>query len=157
MRRAGGFTLVEIAIAVFIMLLLLLVAVPSLSGVMTDRRLRRSLDDMNSLVRQAQERSAIERRAYLIVLDKDQLLLRPEELRKNEAKTSTRALKLRKGDTFALELPAAMQKDVPAQWIFWPSGNCELAVVTFHGADGSWTAKYSPLSARPEIGHYAAK
>lgn len=157
MRCAGAFTLVEIAIAVFIMLLLLLVAVPSLSGVMADRRLRRSLDEMNSLVRQAQERSAVERRAYLIVWDKDRLLLRPEELRKDDAGTPTTVLKLRKGDAFHLELPAAMQKGAPAHWIFWPSGNCELAIVNFRGADGSWTAKYSPLTARAEIAHYATK
>lgn len=157
MRRAGAFTLVEIAIAVFIMLLLLLVAVPSLSGVLADRRLRRSLDDMNSLVRQAQERSAVERRAYLIVWDKDRLLLEPEELRKDESTTPAAILKLRKGDAFALELPAALQKEAPAQWIFWPSGNCELAIVKFHGRDGSWSAKYSPLTARGALTHYAAK
>lgn len=156
MRRAGGFTLVEIAIAVFIMLLLLLVAIPSLSGVMADRRLRRSLNDMNSLVRQAQERSATERRAYLIVWDKERLLLRPEELRKGDPKTST-VLKMRRGDALQLELPAALQKENPGQWIFWPSGNCELAVVKFRGPDGSWSAKYSPLTARAELTYYAAK
>ena len=61
-----AFTLVEIVLAVFILMLLLLLAVPSLNGVLADRRLRHSLDSFNNLVRQAQERSVAERRPYLI-------------------------------------------------------------------------------------------
>src|SRR5438034_11706350 len=57
MRHCRAFTLVEIVLAVFILMLLVLLAVPSLNGVLADRRLRRSLDSFNNLVRQAQERS----------------------------------------------------------------------------------------------------
>ena len=51
-------------------MLLLMLAVPSLSGVIANRRLKQSLDSFNQLVRQAQERSVTERRAYLIVWGK---------------------------------------------------------------------------------------
>ena len=81
MQRFRAFTLIEIALSIFILLLLLLLAVPSLSGVIADRRLKQSLDSFNQLVRQAQERSVTERRAYLIVLGKNSVLLRPETLR----------------------------------------------------------------------------
>src|SRR5437773_10850924 len=67
MRHRRGFTLVEIVIAIFILLLLVLLAVPSLNGVLADKRLHRSLDRFNDLVRQAHERSLAEHRAYLIV------------------------------------------------------------------------------------------
>src|SRR2546430_10264686 len=53
MRRQRGFTLVEVIIAVFILLLLLTLAVPSLNGVLADKRLHRSLDRFNELVRQS--------------------------------------------------------------------------------------------------------
>jgi len=53
-QRCRAFTLIEIAIAVFILLLVVLLAVPSVNGVLADRRLRRSFDNMNDLVRQAQ-------------------------------------------------------------------------------------------------------
>ena len=56
MQRARGFTLVEIVIAVAILSVVLLMAVPSLSGVIADRKLRASLDSFNNLVRQALER-----------------------------------------------------------------------------------------------------
>src|SRR6266699_1370233 len=61
MRPRRAFTLIEIVITVFILMLVLLLAVPSLNGVLADKRLRRSLDGFNNLVRQAQERSVAER------------------------------------------------------------------------------------------------
>ena len=78
MQRFRAFTLIEIALSIFILLLLLMLAVPSLSGVIANRRLKQSLDSFNQLVRQAQERSVTERRAYLIVWGKNSVLLRPE-------------------------------------------------------------------------------
>jgi hypothetical protein len=66
-------------------------------------------------------------------------------------------MRLRKGNAFVLNLPAALAEEHPADWVFWPSGTCEPAVVTFKGPDGSWTAKYSTLSVRPELTNYAAR
>ena len=154
-RNRQGFTLIEISISVFIMLLLLVMAVPSLSGVMADRRLRRSFDDLNKLVRMAQERSIADRRPYLIAWQKDHLVLRPEAFTKDEEPGPTATLQLHKGDAFLLSLPAALTEDPPAEWAFWPSGTCEPAVVSFKGVDGSWTAKYSSLTARGELSNYA--
>src|SRR5437762_13324387 len=77
-QRFRAFTLIEIALSIFILMLLLMLAVPSLSGVIASRRLKQSLDGFNNLVRQAQERSVTERRAYLIVWRKSGVLLRPE-------------------------------------------------------------------------------
>ncbi len=145
--------MIEISISVFILLLLLLIAVPSLSGVMADRRLRRSLDDMNRLVHEAQDRSVSEHRSYLIVWNEESLALRPEAAVKKEEEP-TSVYKIRRGDAFQLSLPVALEKKPPAEWIFWSSGACEPAVVSFKGADGSWTAKYSPLTARAELTKY---
>ncbi|MDQ6809364.1 MAG: hypothetical protein M3Z64_08070 [Verrucomicrobiota bacterium] len=153
MRGTRAFTLIEISISVFILLLLIMVAVPSLSGVMADRRLRRSLDDLNRLVHQAQDRSISEHRPYLIVWGKDALALLPEAATKDEEKNAF-VLKLRRGDAYQLGLPAALEKDPPGQWIFWSSGACEPAVITFKGVDGSWVANYSPLTARAELAKY---
>src|SRR5438309_5429719 len=84
MRRQRGFTLVEVIIAVFILLLLLTLAVPSLNGVLADKRLHRSLDRFNELVRQAHERSLGEHRAYLIVWNDVQISLQPAAFLKTE-------------------------------------------------------------------------
>jgi len=155
-QNRQAFTLIEIAIAVFILLLLLLLAVPSINGVFADRRLQRSLDALNNLVRTAQERSVADRRPYLILWDEDRLVLRAEAVNKDEDPAPTAILPLQKGDAFILKLPAALVDDPPAQWIFWPSGTCEPAIVSYKGVDGSWTANYSSLTARPELSRYAA-
>lgn len=149
--------MIELAIAVFILLLILMLAVPSISGVMADRRLRRSLDDLNQLVREAQDRSMGERRPYLIAWDGDQIVLRPEALAKGESEEPIAKLRLRPGDAYLLELPAALREEPPAEWIFWPSGTCEPARVKFKGEDGAWTANYSSITARPELAFYAAR
>src|SRR5437588_289644 len=52
---------------------------------------------------------------------------------------------------------ALLAEKYPAEWIFWPSGTCEPAIVRFQGPAGSWTANYSPLTARPEITNYAVR
>jgi type II secretory pathway pseudopilin PulG len=156
-QRLRAFTLIEIALSIFILLLLLLLAVPSLTGVVSNRRLRQSLDGFNQLVRQAQERSVTERRAYLIVWGKSSVLLRPEVLTKDEEDKPTAMLRLPKGSWIKVSLPAALIGKPPAEWIFWPSGTCEPAIVQFKGPAGTWTADYSPLTAQPELTQYAAR
>jgi len=156
-RRWLAFTLIEIVLSVFILMLLLLLAVPSLSGVLANNRLRRSLNGFNNLVREAQERSVAERRAYLIVWREKGVLLRPEVFAKGQEAGATAELKLDRGETLILKLPAALTNKPPAEWIFWPSGTCEPATVQFKGAAGSWTANYLPLTARPEVTSYAAR
>ena len=157
MQRFRGFTLIEIALSIFILLLLLVLAVPSLSGVIANRRLKQSLDSFNQLVRQAQERSVTERRAYLIVLGKNIVLLRPEVFAEDEEEKPTSVFRLSKGSWLKLSLPAALADKHPAEWIFWPSGNCEPAVVQFKSPAGAWTANYSPLTAQPNLTQYAAR
>ncbi len=138
-------------------MLLLMLAVPSLSGVIASRRLKQSLDGFNNLVQRAQERSVTERRPYLIVWRKSGVLLRPEVFGEDEEVKPTAELRLSKGNVLKLWLPAALAEKHPAEWIFWPSGNCEPATVQFRGPAGVWAASYSPLTAQPEITQYAAR
>jgi type II secretory pathway pseudopilin PulG len=156
-QRFRAFTLIEIALSIFILMLLLMLAVPSLTGVFSSRRLKQSLDQFNSLVRQAHERSVLERRPYLIVWAKSGVLLRPEAFAEGEEAKATAELRLNKGTLLKLSLPAALVNNHPWEWIFWPSGNCEPATVQFRGPTGQWAANYSPLTAQPQIIQYAAR
>jgi type II secretory pathway pseudopilin PulG len=156
-QRFRAFTLIEIALSIFILLLILVLAVPSLSGVIANRRLKQSLDGFNQLVRQAQERSVTERRAYLIVWGKNGVLLRPEVFAEGQEEKPTAVFRLGKGSWIKILLPAALTGKPPAEWIFWPSGTCEPATVQFRGPAGGWTANYSPLTAQPELTQYAAR
>ena len=135
----------------------MMLAVPSMSGVMADRRLRKSLDGFNAIVREAQERSMAESRSYLIVWQDGKIGLRPEGLSKGENPEPEMKIKIAKNESFRISFPAALVDDAPAEWIFWPSGNCEPATVTYQGQDGKWTANYSALTARSETVSYVAK
>jgi prepilin-type N-terminal cleavage/methylation domain-containing protein len=157
MRDRSGFTLIEMAIAICIALLVLALAVPSVSGVLADRRLRRSLEGLNAMVRQAQERSISEHRSYLIVMKDKKFALRAEGLHRGEEKGPISTMGWKKGESFRISFPAAIDEDPPAVWAFWPMGTCEPAIVSYQGPDGSWTAKYSALTARPELTRYVVK
>jgi prepilin-type N-terminal cleavage/methylation domain-containing protein len=156
-QRCRAFTLIEIIIAVAILTVLLLVAVPSLSGVLADRRLRASLDEFNNLVRQAQERSVAEHRAYLIVWGDKDVIAQPEAFAKDEEKKAVATFALAHETVLTLTLPAALTSKPAGEWIFWPTGTCEPAIVRFEGRAGTWTANYSPLTGHGELANYAAK
>jgi prepilin-type N-terminal cleavage/methylation domain-containing protein len=157
MHRSRAFTLVEIIIAVAIMATVLMMAVPSLQGVLADRKLRASLDAFNNLVRQAQERSVSEHRSYLIVWTDKSVFVQPEAFTKGEDQQPVATFELGRGTALTLSLPAALSKKQPGEWIFWPTGTCEPAIVHFAGGAGTWTANYSPLTAHDELTNYAAK
>jgi type II secretory pathway pseudopilin PulG len=156
-QRLRGFTLVEIVLVVVIFMLLLALAVPSLTGVLANRQLKRSLDGFNNLVRHAQERSVAERRPYLIVWSKDSVMARPEAFAEAEELKGTEEFALDRGEVLKLSLPVALTNKHPAEWIFWPSGTCEPAIVQFTGRSGSWTANYAPLTARPQVINYVPR
>jgi type II secretory pathway pseudopilin PulG len=156
-QRARGFTLIEIALAIFILMLLLMLAVPSFTGVIANRRLKESLDGFNNLVRQAQERSVTERRPYLIVWGNNNVVVRPEAFAEDEEAKAKAEFRTSRVGTLRLSLPMALMEKYPAEWIFWPSGACEPAIVRFQGPAGSWTANYSPLTGRPEITSYVVR
>jgi type II secretory pathway pseudopilin PulG len=157
MQRHAGYTLIEIAISVLILIIITLIAIPSVRGVLADRRLQRSLDAMNQIVREAQEHSVQEQRPYLIEWQRKAVILRPESLKEGEETDPVATLVLDKGHAFMLRLPEALEKDPVAQWIFWSSGTCEPANVRFKSPDGAWEVSYSPLTARPEIVRYAPR
>ncbi len=156
-RTFRAFTLIEIVIAIFILMLILLLAVPSFTGVLADRRLKRSLDSFNNLVHEAQQRSLAQHRPYLLVMGTKSIELHPEALIKGDNPDPVAEFRIGRTETVKLVLPAALTKNPPAEWIFWPTGTCEPAEVQFTGRDGTWTARYSPLTAGATLTTYAAR
>ncbi len=132
-------------------------AVPSLEGVFADRKLRASLDGFNKLVREAQERSVAEHRAYLIVWGEKDVIVQPEAFAKGEEKKAVATFALERGSALTLTLPAALTAKPAGEWIFWPTGTCEPAIVRFEGRAGTWTANYSPLTGYGQLANYAAR
>ena len=89
---------------------------------LADKRLHRSLDRFNDLVRQAHERSLAEHRAYLIVWNDTYINLQPAAFLKTEEHQPIDTIPITRHDRWSLELPAALMKKVPAEWIFGNRG-----------------------------------
>ncbi|HJT45910.1 MAG TPA: prepilin-type N-terminal cleavage/methylation domain-containing protein [Chthoniobacterales bacterium] len=156
-RSRAAFTLLEIIIAVAIMATVLFMAIPSFRGVLADRHLRASLDGFNKLVRAAQERSVSEHRSYLIVWTDKNVFVQPESLTKDDSQEPVDTFELARGEVLTLTLPAALTSKKPGEWIFWPTGTCEPAIVQFTGRAGTWTENYSPLTGHGDLTSYAAR
>lgn len=153
MRRRAAFTLLEICIALFIALLMLTLAVPGMMAMLAEQRLKASFDRFDGWVRTARERSVTERRTYAMVWSEEGIELRPVERRDTDPDpdaedANPERFVFTEGEIFKLSRPSALTKEPPGEWVFWRSGLCEEAVVTFAGASGSWTVRYDPLTAR---------
>lgn len=149
MRRIGAFTLFEILLAVFIASLMLLIAIPSISGVISERRMRQSFEKFDELARAAQNLSLREQRAYLLVWEKSAVVLRPEEARTGEVPGGVKQLEINDAESYDLELSAALDSVAQKAWMFWPNGTCEPATVSYKGKSGGWIARYNPLTTQP--------
>jgi hypothetical protein len=144
--NSAAFTLFEVCLAVFIALLIILAALPSISGVLADQRAKKLFNQFDDLARDAASRAVTERRPYVLQWDDSGVWLRPlRPANKNEAKGSGR---VDFGEKLApqLQLPAALEKNPPRLWTFWPTGTCEPATIICHIADAPWTATYDPLT-----------
>jgi type II secretory pathway pseudopilin PulG len=148
MSRRAGFTLIELCLSIGIALLLLTAAIPSIQGLFAEQQLRRTFDEFDELVRQAQARSTSERRDFVLVWDEKGVALQPDVPREGEENQDSVRLDFPEGASLVLERPAALGKEPPMEWIFWRSGNCEPAIVRYDGAPGSWVVKYDPLTTR---------
>ncbi len=147
----SGFTLLEVCLAVFIALLLVVVAVPTLSGVITSNRAADSFASFDAVVQQARLLAIEERRAYRIVWEEGGISLEPEEAQEDPADLPARPFA--KGEEIGITFPAALVKETEPVWTFWPSGVCEPAQITRTGPDGGWSATYHPLTGEATVAY----
>ena len=156
-RAPAGFTLVEICVSILIVLLLLGMAVPSLSGVLAERRLRASYDEFAGLAADAQRRSVTERKTYLLAWDRDgRVRLLPEGLPARLRREIAPA-PLPAGARYELRFPDAGEGGATREWAFFPTGNCEPATVRCEAPAGTWEASFNALTARGTFRNFAPK
>ena len=124
--------------SILIVLLVMGIALPSLSGVLAERRLRASYDEFAALAADAQRRSIAEGKTYLLAWDRDGgVRLLPEGLpakRRQEVAPAT----LPAGARYELRFADAPENKNAAvgEWAFFPTA----------------TASRPPCAARPRPG-----
>jgi type II secretory pathway pseudopilin PulG len=155
-RRA--FTLIELMLAVAIAIVVVLgVAVPSMRGFSRERRLRETFEKFDALARRAQLRAVKEQRSWTLIWQPAMISLQPDEPTPEERQTGGEGLRedfpFLEDETYVLQRPTSLlpPKDTPGEWTFWRSGTCEPVLITYSGPDGTWTARYDPLTGHGEI------
>jgi len=146
--REQGFTLLEICLAIMIGLLIVSLSVPSIRGVMAEQQLKETFEKFDTLARKAQERAVSERRAFVLVWEEMGVSLRPLEPKEDERGAEVERLGLNEGETLFLDRPVALAKKPNAEWVFWRSGLCEPAIVSYEGPEGKWKVEYNALTGR---------
>lgn len=145
----AGFTLLELCLALLIGALVIMMAIPSVSGLIAEQRLKRSFDRFDQLVATAVSRSTAEQRAYALTLEDHRVQLVPLE---DKAHPGTEdGLDLSDDEKIEFQFPAALARHPAAKWVFWNNGLCEPAVVSFQSSTGTWQVRYDPLTAHGQF------
>lgn len=157
LRARAGFTLIELMLAIAIAIILLMMALPSMSGISAEKELRASFEKFDGFARQAQMKAVSQQRSWVIVWEKERILLAPEaptgEELQNGSAEGQDSIPVSENDHWTVNRPASLlpPKDTPQIWTFWRSGTCEPLEVTYEGPVGWWTAQYNPLTGHGEI------
>jgi prepilin-type N-terminal cleavage/methylation domain-containing protein len=151
MSRAlrGGFTLIELMIAILIAVMIVLAAAPSLSGIIEERKAKKLFEQFDELAREAGQRAVIERRAYVLEWDDSGVTMHPKDPNNPTEAQGTQRVDFGDRQAPDLDLPGALVKNPPKIWTFWPTGTCEPATIVCHIADSPWTASYDALTEQP--------
>lgn len=134
--------------AVAIGLLIMSLAVPSVRGVLQEQALKESFDKFDELARKAQARAVSEQRPYVLIWEKEGIVLEPYAPTEEDMNKQPARLSFAGGETIEIERPAALEKKPTAEWVFWRSGICEPAIIHYDGPAHSWKVEYNPLSGR---------
>jgi len=146
--RRRAFTLIEICLAVFIISILIGLAIPSIKGILDQEKSKESFDRFDALAHQAQNLAMSERRAYVLAWNKTGIMLLPAQPANKGELNGIARINLAENEVYEISFPAALVKNPSPKWVFWPSGTCESAAISYQGSKGSWLAEYDPLTVR---------
>jgi prepilin-type N-terminal cleavage/methylation domain-containing protein len=141
MKSRAGFSLFEIMIAVAILAMVMTLAVPSVTSLLREQKLKETFEGFDGFVQQVRTQGATTRKDLLIVWDKDGLSVLPQTDADGEPLHFTPP-----EGSLTIERTAALGKDPAPEWIFWQSGICEPAIISYSGPAGSWKVQYDPLT-----------
>jgi hypothetical protein len=146
---AAAFTLFEVCLAIFIGVMIIMAAIPSISGVIEEQRAKKLFNEFDGLAREASDHAVTERRPYVLEWDDSGVSMRPLAPANEDEARGTGRVDFGEKHAPDLQLPAALEKNPPRVWTFWPTGTCEPATIICHLADAPWTATYDPLTEQP--------
>jgi prepilin-type N-terminal cleavage/methylation domain-containing protein len=158
-RRESGFTLLEISMAVVIGLMMLSLALPSVSGVFSEQRLRERMGEFEGMALKAASmarKSNREVRLRLVKVGKDGgvgwWMGAMEGEQEVEDGVSGVVLELDREEKVQLNRLAARKGVVaPMEWSFWPNGTREPVELSYEGPGGKWVLRFGALVPDPDV------
>ena len=151
MPRRNGFTLLEILLAIMIGMLLLAIAVPSISGMMRDQKLKETFTKFDDFVRQVQQKSIERGQTLVMVWEEGGITVAILDPSNPDDRTADEHFSFDDGAKWSLQRPAALVKKPVWEWPFWKSGACEPVIVNYEGSGGTWSAEYSGLTGHGKL------
>ncbi|MGB8354688.1 MAG: prepilin-type N-terminal cleavage/methylation domain-containing protein [Chthoniobacteraceae bacterium] len=151
-RRAGGFTLLEMSLVLFILLLIAGVAIPLTSGLIAEERLRQHARELLLYARTARRLAVTENRPYEIHFAEKAFLLEPYLTSENRQGDVVSNHTLASDTSYSVQRWGEKEFGKPddESWIFQPSGICEPIRVHFQN-DKNWIEfGFNPLTGRAQ-------
>ena len=148
-RSVGGFTLLEMLAAVTIALMMIGLALPSMRGLLAEKRLRERMAEFEEVVRQAASLAKSSRQEVRIRWFKEGLGVVTENTRADEVPSI--AFEFQKDEVLELRRVAARQGNPPPEWSFWPNGIREPVEVACSSPQGVWGLRFGPFVPDPDV------
>ncbi len=148
--RHTAFTLLEVVISISICVIVLAMAVPSVSGMLREQKLRKTFDTFNDFIQGVREKAVTGRQDILTVWSDDGINVITENTGDTQTGSESQHYSPT-GGALTLERPAALIKNPPAEWMFWRSGVCEPVIVNYKGGEGTWRAEFNPLTGQGKL------
>ena len=145
----NAFTLIEVALAIFLAVMIMMAAVPSVSGLLEQRRAEKQFNEFDGLAKEASSRAVSERRPYVIEWDDTGVTLHPLSPGDSDNADQTKRVEFGEKMVPDLIMPGALVKKPAPVWTFWPTGTCEPVKIVCHVPDAPWTATYDALTEQP--------
>jgi type II secretion system protein H len=150
-RASHGFTLLEMALVLFILAVIAALAIPAASGLVARERLKSEAKALQDYAVSARRLAVTEGRPYEIILDARGFWLGPfveDGVKKQDAMGSVQlpanvAYTVQRWDADGFGKPRE------ESWVFQPDGICEPIRVHFQSGDGWIEYSFNPLTAGP--------
>lgn len=166
----GGFTIIELMVAVMVGLMMLGLAVPSVRGVLEEQRLREKMASFEDVVRRAAGQAVGAKREVRLIWFEDGIRAvtdwaaprageeagltqgAGQVARTDEDTVGGEAVfyAVGKGEWLSLVRVAAREERPLSEWSFWPSGIREPVEVYYEGPLGKWGLRFSALVPDPD-------
>lgn len=175
-RLPGGFTIIELMVAVMVGLMMLGLAVPSVRGVLEEQRLREKMASFEEVVRRAAAQAASAKREVRLIWFEDGVRALTDWAAPRAGEEAGSGLlqgtgqnaraeqdagvgepvfyAVGKGEWLSLVRVAAREERPLSEWSFWPSGIREPVEVYYEGPLGKWALRFSALVPDPETVYF---